>query len=160
MQNVTTLDVFSELQPGRNETRIGLFKLNCDKGRQHIACTQTDYGFVCGCHDNWNPFDFGKKHENRRLVNGDYHQDEGLEQENRGVPVEDVTEHKCKDGASASEDSNVELDRHDERSYFSFQRYRRPTCAAGEHWICCPYDGSPNCSCEKIGLLCPAPPDF
>jgi hypothetical protein len=33
MQNVITLDVFSELQPGRNETRIGLFKLNCDKGR-------------------------------------------------------------------------------------------------------------------------------
>lgn len=113
IQNVTTLEVYAEMQPGNNETLVRLFELSCDKGRQHAACTQTGYGFACGCHDNWDPPGVGK----------DEYRDETGEAE---VATREVLEHKCREGVSEGEHGNVEGSRQGKDSDFSFQSYRFP----------------------------------
>ena len=132
-QNVTTLEVHAEIQPGNNETLVRLFKFSCDRGRQHVACTQTACGFACGCHDNWNLADIGK--DKFRDKTGD------AEATTREVP-----EHKCT-GISESEVDDEEIGRQEKHSDFSFQNFPIPHCIAPYYWRCCPDDCGYICGC-------------
>ena len=89
LQNVTTLDVYAEVQPGNNETLTRLFQLSCDKGRQHVACTQTGHGFACGCRDNWNSTDIVMR-ENRDETGDPEAATKGVSEQNCRKKVSDV----------------------------------------------------------------------
>ena len=137
-QNVTNLEVYAEIQPGNNETLVRLFELSCDKGRQHVACTQAVCGFACGCHDNWDPTDIGK----------DEYRDETGDAE---AATRKVLEHKCREEVSESEDGDEESSRQGKHSDFSFQSYRFPLyIVPGTHRGCnCANTCRLSCMCHR-----------
>jgi hypothetical protein len=138
VQNVTTLEVYAEIQPGNNETLARLFELSCDKGRQHVACTQTVCGFACGCYDNWDPTDIGKDKYRDEIGNAE-------------AATRKVLEHKYREEVLESEDSDKESSRQGKHSDFSFQSYRFPLyiVPGTQHKCSCFTTCTESCICQE-----------
>lgn len=148
IQNVTTLTVLTEVQPGNNHTLVSLFQVHCDKGRQHVACTQTDNGFACGCYDNWDTSCIVTKEYGGPDIGDDY-KDEGLKNGNGEAATREVPKHESSEEVSDSQGSDVEVDRQGNNSYFSFQLHYWPLCMPGWYWRCSLISCIIRCYCVR-----------
>lgn len=151
IQSVTTLEVLTEVQPGNNDTLISLFEVQCYK-RQHIACTQTDCGFLCGCYDNWNFSDIGT-HEYGGVVFDDYRESNDVQKGDAEPDTREVPGRKFNEELSEIDDSDVEFDQQRGYSDFSFQTFYPGTCPPDLFWQCCPVGCRRSvCHCTDVGL--------
>lgn len=144
-QNVTTLEILAEIEPGNNETLASLFEIQCERGRQHVACSQTGYGFACGCHDNWNTADIASD-EHGRMAVVDYY--------DKAATAEEIPEDKYDNGGSESENSPDEAEQEGNHSDFSFQSYCFPICRVNWRRICCLEGHRFSCYCAAPGNNC------
>jgi hypothetical protein len=149
-QNVTTMEVIAEIQPGNNNTLASMFQIQCEKGQQHIACTEADCGFACGCHDNW---DLDREAYGDMDNHGEEERSEGGDSvaESR----EEIPEVQHTEGVSEGEEGDIDAIYSD----FTFQIYRFPICPVGYHFVCCyEEDCFRVCRCIPIFSRCPTPP--
>jgi hypothetical protein len=138
IQNETSVEVLTEMEPGNNETLISLFELQCNK-TQHVACVQSDCGFACGCYEKWNTSDISG-YEYAGLVFDDFH--DGI------VETEAVPERTFEEGYSGKSDEDVEFRKQSSAADFSFQILNWVACPIGTYQQCCPVGCRTICFCS------------
>lgn len=147
-QNVTAMEVLSEIEPGNNKTLVSVFGIQCEKGQQHIACTQEDCGFACGCHDNWNTTDIGTAEYGDIDINKYYEEERSEGGDTVAASREEVPELKRNERVS---DNDMEITYSD----FNFQIIQHLFCRVGYRWICCYENCAQVCRCEPLLFYCP-----
>ena len=98
-KSVTTLDVYTEIQPGNNNTRVGLFELHCD-GNEYVLCIHRVCGFECGCYDDADLVDMGL------LKSGCQER-----RQDTGKPAREIQDHRYNESQEGD---------------FGFQKFHRP----------------------------------
>jgi hypothetical protein len=134
-QKVTTMEILSEIIPGNNNTLTSLFEMRCEKGKQHVACSQVDCGFACGCHNNWDITDVGT---------------DDLQESETGAALKEEL-YGSEGDLESGDTTAIETTYSD----FTFQIWRLLICRLGYQWKCCWENCHNFCFCAPFGFQCP-----
>ena len=133
-ESASSIEVFSEIQPGNNETLVSLFEMVCEE-KSAVGCASWNGGeYVCGCHQ----YECDSSEDL-----GDCFADWNGDQEKKTDEGKDDT---------VPELGDLRLTKGGE---FRFKRFKFPHCKPGFHIKCCSYRGKSRCFCAGDEAHCP-----